>query len=237
GLPARQGYEEATGDEVAAEREYGHRRTALDFLLTGEHACGATAHHLRRPAHLARGAGDAGEAGPVWRSCEHEQHIGALEARRAKCCGGRIGRGARRISLCRQSRSRPKHTPFSRYGPFRASGSRNCNCAGAENALSSGQCAQQGDEAAHAVAEVLDRDALVDPVDRLLVILAQDEGYEAIARDSVLPEVVAVRETRDHARNDRRPTQVTGRELADGGHQPGGRVGGRGWEREQRLDP
>ena len=122
GPPARQGYEEATGDEVAAEREYGHRRTALDFLLTGEHACGATAHHLRRPAHLARGAGDAREAGPVWRSREDEQHIGALEARRGKCCGGRIGRGARRISLCRQSRSRPKHTPFSGNGPLEQAG-------------------------------------------------------------------------------------------------------------------
>src|SRR2546422_3392664 len=42
---------------------------------------------------------------------------------------------------------------------------------------------------------------------------------------------------RSHARNDRRAAQVRGGELADRGHQAGGRVGGRGREREQRLDP
>jgi len=38
GSAARQGDEEATGGEVAAEGEHGHGRTALDFLLAREHA-------------------------------------------------------------------------------------------------------------------------------------------------------------------------------------------------------
>src|SRR5437763_109395 len=102
---------------------------------------------------------------------------------------------------------------------------------------SGGPRAQERNQAPHAVAEVLQRDALVDAVDGLLVVLAQHEGDEAVARDPVLPEVMTVREARDHARNDRRTPQVRGGELADRGHQAGARIGGRGGEREQRVDP
>src|SRR5437762_13032600 len=81
--------------------------------------------------------------------------------------------------------------------------------------LSGGQRTQQRDQTPHPVAEVLDRDALVDAVDGLLVVLAQHEGDEAVARDPVIPEVVTVREARDHTRNDGRAAEVGGGELAD----------------------
>src|SRR2546422_9308919 len=58
GPSARQGDEEATGCEVAAEGWHGHARTSLDFLLAREHARGAASHHRHGPAHFARGSGD-----------------------------------------------------------------------------------------------------------------------------------------------------------------------------------
>src|SRR5439155_158460 len=122
GSAARQGYEEPTGGEVTAEGEDGHGRTTLDFLLAREHARGAASHHLRGTARLARGAGDAREAGTVRRSCEHEQQIGALEVGRAKRGASRVGRSARRVSLCRESHSRAEHAPFSGDGPLEQEG-------------------------------------------------------------------------------------------------------------------
>src|SRR5207247_11036129 len=80
GSAARQGYEEPTGGEVTAEGEDGHGRTALDFLFAREHARGAASHHLRGPARLARGAGDACAAGNVRRGREHAPQIGAVAA-------------------------------------------------------------------------------------------------------------------------------------------------------------
>src|SRR5262249_24846959 len=114
----------------------------------------------------------------------------------------------------------------------------NCNSLMRKNSLRRRRWyrAEEGDESPNAVLQVLDRDPLVAPVDRLLLLLREDERNEAVAGDPLLAEVVAVGEARDDARNDRHPAQIGSRQLADRGDERRVRIRGRGGEGEERLD-